>query len=184
MDLTELEVTSGMLLEEQKRLRTIEAELAVLRTEIRQDPKRNEKDRTFYALIGMSWTDPGHINREADLKKEREAVVKTISEVQNSVLEGFSSEKLVIPLDPTPMVGPGEFTFRFRSGATFPKSVEELSTMLGIPVPLKIGEVTIYDDRVVVAETDEFFAKKKVVDAFDDMRKAVRRKLTPQHQWM
>ncbi len=180
MNLAELEATSGRLLEEQKRLRSIDAELAALKQEIKQDPKRNEKDQAFYALIGMDWSDPGHLEREAELKRERETVVRSIGEVQSSVLEGFSSEKLVIPLDPSPTSENGEFSFRFRSGATFPKSVAELSEMLGIASPLKIGQVTIYEDRVVVSETDEFFAKKKVVDAFDDIRKAVKRKLTPQ----
>lgn len=180
MNLTELEVTSGRLLEEQKRLRTIDAELEVLRREIKQDPKRIEKDQAFYALIGMNWSDPGHVDRESELKKERDTVVRSIQEVQGSVLAGFSSESLVIPLDPTPTKGDGEYTFRFRSGATFPKSVEELSVMLGIPSPLKIGEVVIAEDRVTVSETDEFFAKKKVVEAFEGIRKTVKRKLSAQ----
>ena len=44
----------------------------------------------------------------------------------------------------------------------------------------KIGDVTIYGDRVEVADSDEYFAKKKLVDAFDDVRKAVRRRLASQ----
>ena len=180
MNLTELEVASGRLLEEQKRLRTIDAELAVLRQEIKQDPKRNEKDQAFYSLIGMNWTDPGHIDREADLKRERETVVRTIQEVKDSVLGGFGSERLVVPLEPTPVREEGAFLFRFRSGATFPKTVEELSELLGIPPPLKVGEVTIYPEKVTVEETDEYFAKKKVVEAFENVRKTVRIKLSAQ----
>lgn len=178
MDLAELEVTSGRLLEEQKRLRTIDAELAVLKQEIKQDPKRVEKDRAFYSLIGMDWKDPGHVEREAELKSEREVVVRSINEAQSLVLKGLSSDRLIVPLDPTPIVGNGIYTFRFRAGATYPKTVEELSETLGILIPLKIGEVAIYEDKVEVNETDEFFAKKKVVDAFDDIRKAVKRKLS------
>jgi hypothetical protein len=178
LDLSELEVTSGRLLEEQKRLRRIDTELAVLKQEIKQDPKRNEKDQAFYALIGMNWTDPGHIEREAELRRERETVVRSISEVQSMVLKGLTSDRLIVPLEPTPVVEGSVYTFRFRSGATFPKTIEELSETLGILSPLTIGDVSIYEDRVVVNETDEFFAKKKVVDAFDDIRKAVKRKLS------
>lgn len=178
MNLAELEVTAGRLLEEQKRLRTIDSELAVLSQEIKQDPKRNEKDQAFYALIGMDWADPGHKDRAAALRVERETVTQSIEKVQGQVLEGFSSGSLVVPLDPVPSAEGGTFTFRFRSGATFPKSVEELSVMLGIPSPLRIDDVTIYEDKVAVTESDEFFAKKKVVEAFDTMRKTLRRKLS------
>ncbi|MDG6962281.1 MAG: hypothetical protein JRN48_00400 [Nitrososphaerota archaeon] len=69
MNLTELEVAAGRLLEEQKRLRTIDSELETLSQEIKQDPKRNEKDQAFYALIGLDWSDPGHQDRAAALKR-------------------------------------------------------------------------------------------------------------------
>lgn len=178
MNLTELEVTAGTLLEEQKRLRTIEAELEVLSQEIKQDPKRNEKDRAFYALIGMDWSDPGHKDRDAELRKEQEAVLSSIREAQEVVLRGISSEHLLVPLDPTPAFEGGVCTFKFRSGATFPKSVEEISVLLGISTPLRIGDVTIYPEKVTVNESDEFFAKKKVVEAFEDIGKTVKRKLS------
>ncbi|MDG6964004.1 MAG: hypothetical protein JRN27_00305 [Nitrososphaerota archaeon] len=180
MDLTELEVEAGRLLDEQRRLRAIDAELEALSQEIKQDPKRNEKDKAFYALIGMDWSDPGHQDRASVLRKEKESARRAIGEVQHKVLEGLSSSGLVIPLDPSPSRSEGTNTFGFRSGATFPKTVEGLSAILGIPSPLKIGDVTIYGDRVEVADSDEYFAKKKLVDAFDDVRKAVRRRLASQ----
>ena len=179
MNLSELEATAGRLLDEQKRLQMIDAELAMLKQEITQDPMRIQKDRAFYALIGMNWTDPGHTNREADIMMESEGVTKTIEEVQSSVLAGFSSEELVVPLDPTPVMQDGKFVFRFRAGATFPKSVEELSVMLGIASPLAREDVTIYPDRIAVDETDEYFAKKKVGEAIESIRKTVRRRLSP-----
>ncbi len=180
MNLTELEATAGRLVEEQERLKTIDAELAALSQEIKQDPKRNEKDKAFYELIGMDWSAPEHLSREAELKKERESVRESIKEAQSKVLDGVSSERLVIPLDPTPAKDEGTFTFKFRSGATFPKTVEELSTILGISTPLSIREVTIHQDKVVVRESDEYFAKKKIVDAFEDIRKTVKMKLSSQ----
>ncbi len=178
MNLTELEVAAGRLLEEQKRLKTIDSELEVLSQEIKQDPKRNEKDQAFYALIGLDWSDPGHQDRAATLKKERDDVLSSIREVHGQMFTGLSSDRLIVPLDPTPASGGGSFTFRFRSGATFPKSVEAFSAMLGISSPLRMGDVTIYEDKVVVAESDEYFAKKKLVDAFEDLRKAVKRTLS------
>jgi hypothetical protein len=179
LNLTELEALAGNLMVDQKKLHDIDAELLVLSQEIKQDPKRNEKDQAFFALIGMDWSDPGHKDMAETLRKEKSSLEKSIQEAEGRLYEGISSQPLVVPLDPVPQKESGSYTFKFRSGATFPKTVEELSMTLGIPAPLKIGDVTFHPDRVVVAESDEYFAKKKIVEAFEDMRKAVKRRLTP-----
>ncbi|MDG6985785.1 MAG: hypothetical protein JRM73_03460 [Nitrososphaerota archaeon] len=179
MNLTELESIAAKLLDEQNRLKSIDAELGVLSQEIKQDPKRNEKERAFYELIGMDWSDPGHKERSEALKRERDVVRSSIRDNEFLLSDGLSSQPLVVPLDPVPERGERTFTFRFRSGATFPKTVQELSATLGIPSPLRIGEVTIHPEMVVVSESDEYFAKKKIVEAFEDLRKEVKRKLSP-----
>lgn len=178
MDLTELEVAAGRLLEEQKRLRAMDAELATLKQELKELPRREAKDKGFYALIGLDYEDPGHSNREADLKKERAAVMKNIEEVEKKVLDGLTSGNLVVPLDPNPIVDGNTYTFRFRAMATFPKTIEELSELLGISAPLRIGPVAIATDRIVVTEVDPYFAKEKIVMAFDNIRKSVSNKLS------
>jgi hypothetical protein len=179
LNLSETEAISAKLLEQQGRLKSIDAELALLSQELKQDPKRNEKEQAFYALIGMDWSDPGHRARSDALKKERETVMSEVKNQEFLLFNGISTQPLVVPLDPVPQRGDRSFTFKFRSGASYPRTVEELSETLGIKSPLKIGEVTIHPDMVVVSESDEYFAKKKIVEAFEDIRKAVRRKLTP-----
>jgi hypothetical protein len=178
MDLTELEVAAGRLLEEQKRLRAMDAELATLKQELSEQPRREVKDKSFFALIGLDYEDPGHAKREGDLKKERALVLKNIAEVEKKVLDGLTSGHLVVPLDPNPIVDGQNYTFRFRAMATFPKTVEELSDLLGIPVPIRIGPVAISADRITVTEVDIFFAKEKIVTAFDNIRKSVSNKLS------
>lgn len=179
MNLSDLEAISVKLLERQGRLKVIDSELAVLSQELKQDPKRNEKEKAFYALIGMDWSDPGHKERSEALRKEREEVQTSIKNEEFLLFDGISTQPLIVPLDPLPVRGDRSFTFRFRAGASFPNTVEELSAKLGIPAPLKMGDVSIHPDKVVVAESDEYFAKKKIVDAFEDVRKAVKRKLSP-----
>ena len=178
MDLTELEGGAGRLLEEQKRLRAIDAELAVLKQELKELPRRAEKDKGFFALIGLNYEDPGHSNREADLKKERESVLKNIAEAERTVFDGLVSDRLVVPLDPNPIIAGNTYTFRFRSMATFPKTIEELSDLLGIPAPLRLGPVSISADRISVTEADQYFAKEKIVMAFENIRKTVSLKLS------
>lgn len=178
MDLTELEVAAGRLLEEQKRLRAIDAELAVLKQELKELPRREAKDKEFYALIGLNYEDPGQANREAEVKKERATVLKNIGDAEKIVLDGLTSGRLIVPLDPNPIVNGNNYTFRFRSMATFPKTMEELSELLGISVPLRLGPVAISADRITVTEVDPYFAKEKVVMAFDNIRKSVSLKLS------
>jgi hypothetical protein len=178
MDLTELEVAAGRLLEEQKRLRVMDAELAVLRQELKDLPRRAEKDKGFFALIGLNYEDPGHAHREAELKKERDSVLKHIAEAEKMVLDGLTSNRLVVPLDPNPIIDGHTYTFKFRSLATFPKTIEELSELLGIPAPLRVGPVIISADRIAVNEVDPYFAKQRVVEAFENIRKSVSLKLS------
>jgi hypothetical protein len=178
MDLSELEATASRLLEDQKRLRSISSELEVLKKELREMPRREQKDKSFYALIGLNYEEPGHSNREADLKVEREGVLKSIREAETVILKGLASQGLVIPLDPTPAIAGDTFTFRYRSQATFPKTMEELTELLGLSTPIRIGPVSIYPDRIVVVEADQYFAKEKIVEAFENIRKAVNLRLT------
>jgi hypothetical protein len=178
MDLSELEAAAGKLLEDQKRLRSIDSELDVLAKEIREMPRREQKDKSFYALIGLNYEDPGHSNREAGLKKEREVVVDAIKQSEGVIVKGLASQGLVIPLDPTPIVMGSTFTFKFRSGASFPKTMEELNLLLGLSVPIQIGPVMIYPDKIVVVEADQYFAKEKIVEAVENIRKAVNLRLT------
>ena len=177
MDLTELEVAAGRLLEEQKRLRAMDAELAVLKQELKELPRRAEKDKGFFALIGLNYEDPGHANREAELKTERASVLKNIADAEKIVLDGLTSDRLVVPLDPNPIIDGNTYTFRFRAMATFPKTMEELSELLGIPVPIRVGPVAISADRISVVEVDQYFAKEEIVMAFDNIRKSITNRL-------
>ena len=123
------------------------------------------------------------IAREGELREEREHVLKEISEAHETIVKGFSSEGLVVPLEPDPTLEGGQYFFHYRSDATFPKTLEALSGLLGIPTPLKIDEVTIWADRIGVVESDQYFAKVKIVDAFDKVRKTVSLKLAPRSMY-
>ena len=184
MNLVELEVTAGRLLDEKRRLRTIDGELSRLQADLKELPRRAEKDKKFYSLIGLNWEEPHQlIEREGELRKEREGVVKAISEAHETIVKGFSSEGLVVPLEPDPTFEGGQYFFHYRSDATFPKTLEALSELLGIPAPMKIGEVTIWADKIGVLESDPYFAKVKVVEAFDKVRKTVSLKLAPRSMY-
>lgn len=178
MNLSEVEVVAGQLVEQTKRLENLNAELSRAQLELKEQPKRSEKDKGFYSLIGLDYQEPSHVkqshDRLANEKKNAEAAVKQAHE---TIVKGFASSELVVPLDPTPTAEGRHFTFHYRFNASYPKTIEALSGILGLPPPLRIDEVIIWPDKIEVTEVDEYFAKQKVVEAFGKVRKTVSLKL-------
>ena len=180
MNLSEVEVVAGQLIEQKKRLGNLEAELARTQLELKEQPRRSEKDRSFYSLIGLDYEEPSHVKQsEGQLLKEKNEAAEAVRQAKEALLKGFSSSELVIPLDPTPVAEGKRFTFQYRFSASYPKTVEALSDILGLPAPLRVDGVVIGSDKIVVEEVDEYFAKQKVVEAFAKIRKTVALKLGP-----
>lgn len=180
MNLSEVEVVAGELIEQKKRLGNVESELARVERELKEQPRRSEKDRQFYALIGLDYQEPSQSKeREGQLLKERNDASAAVKKAHETLLKGFAASDLVIPLDPTPSSEGKMFTFRYRFNASYPKTLEALSDMLGLPAPLTVDEVVIWPDRISVDEVDAYFAKKKIVEAFAKIRKTVALKLGP-----
>lgn len=179
MNLSEVEVIAGQLGEQKRRLENLDAELSRVQKDLKDLPRRSEKDRQFYSLIGMDYQEPQFKSREEELLKERGDAASAVKGAYEAILRGFSSSDLVVPLDPSPASQGKRFMFRYRFNASYPRTVEALSDILGIPSPLKVGPVVVGADRVEVEEVDEFFAKQKVVEAFGKIQKTVALKLGP-----
>jgi hypothetical protein len=183
MDLSEVEVAAGQLLEQKKRLKTIDSELSTVQLELKEQPRRSEKDKKFYSLIGLDYEVPSHTaQREGQLRKEKQEATDAMKRAQGEIVRGFSSSDLIVPLDPTPMEDGKRFTFRYRYGATYPKTLEALSDIIGLPSPLRIDQVVIGPEMIEVEEVDAFFAKEKLVEAFGKIQKTVALKLGPRPQ--
>ncbi len=180
MNLSEVEVVAGELIEQKKRLANVDSELARVQLELKEQPRRSEKDRSFYSLIGLDYQEPSHVRQnEAKLLKEKSEATAAVKQAHGTLVRGFSSSDLVVPLDPTPTAEGKRFTFRYRFNASYPKTLEALSDILGLPAPLRLDGVVIGPDSVEVQEVDEYFAKQKVVEAFGKIRKTVALKLGP-----
>jgi len=180
MNLSEVEVVAGELVEQKKRLGNLDAELSQVQLELKEQPRRSEKDRQFYSLIGLDYLEPSQFKqREGQLLKEKGEASAAVKKAHDTLVKGFSSSELVVPLDPAPSAEGKRFTFRYRFNASYPKTLEALSDVLGLPSPLTIDEVVIWPDKIVVDEVDTYFAKKKIVDAFAKIRKTVALKLGP-----
>lgn len=180
MNLSELEVVAGRILDEKKRLKNAQGELERVERDLREEPRRSEKDKRFYALIGLDWEEPAQIREKGnDLKRVLEAARESIKASYETILKGLSDGGLVVPLDPNFANEGQRYIFKYRMNAVYVNSVQELSDLLGLPVPLTIDNVVIMPDRVEVREDDSYFAKERIVEAFEKITKAVALKLSP-----
>jgi hypothetical protein len=178
LDLSELEVIAAQLLEEQKRHRQLRDELTRIRNELREKPRRDEKDKKFHTLIGVHWEQPRELEEKAKaLTLEDEQLMKSTKGATDKIVDAFSSGALTVPLDLDAVKVGDRFHFRYRSNATFPNSVQALSELLGLPLPLTVDDVVVEADQIQVAEADPYYAKEKIVEAFDKIRKTVALKL-------
>ncbi len=180
MNLSEVEVVAGQLIEQKKRLSNLDAELSQVRQELKEQPRQSAKDKQFYALIGLDYEEPFQSKqREGQLVKEKSEAATAVKQAHDTILRGFSSSELVIPLDPSPTAQGNRYTFRYRFNASYPKTMEALSDILGLPSPMRIDEVAVWPDKIEVEEVDEYYAKQKLVEAFGKIRKTVALKLGP-----
>jgi hypothetical protein len=178
MDFSDLESIALSLEDDEEKLRQVEAELAWVKEELKQKPKRDEKEARFAKLAGYQWKDESDLIRRAKaLEEKREALINDIKANNQSFIEGFSSKDLTVPLEPKPIVESGTFFFSFRNGVTYPRTVRVISKIIGLSLPIVLEPVTISERGVKVVEEDQYLAKEKVVEAFEGLQKTLALKL-------
>ena len=177
MDLSELEQIATRLSEQQKELDTLKEDISGLEADLREQPRKSEGEKKFYALIGMEWNEPKVEDKLRELSEKRDAISKSISEENAKIVSALSEKNLMLPLDPKPEIRGGGASFRFRDNSTYSMAIQELANVLGLSVPLKVDDVVIESDKITVAETDPHIAMEKIVGAFDKISKTVSLKL-------
>jgi len=180
MDFSDLESLALRLEDDEEKLRQVEAELAWVKEELKQKPKRDEREARFAKLAGYQWKDESDLIRRAKaLEEKRETLTKDIKASSQSLMTSFSSKDLTVPLEPKPNREPGVLFFSYRNGVTYPRAVRVISRIFGLSLPIVLEPVTISERGVKVAEEDEYLAKEKVVEAFEGLQKTLVLKLKP-----
>jgi hypothetical protein len=177
LELSELEILAGQLLEQQKDLSSLQEEISRLELDLRELPRKSAGEKKFYALIGMDWDEPKIAEKLKQLSEKRNAINKIVAEVNAKIVAALSEKNLIVPLDPKPIVTGEIITFKYRANATYVKAVQELAHVLGLTVPLKVDDVIIEGDKISVMEADQLYAMGKIVTAFDKISKTVALKL-------
>ncbi|MCP8321312.1 MAG: hypothetical protein H3Z52_10305, partial [archaeon] len=175
---SDIESLSLRLEDDEEKLRQVEAELAWVKDELKQKPKRDVRESKFAKLAGYQWKDESDlIERAKTLKEKRETLTNDIKANYQKLLEGFSSKDLIVPLEPKPNLESGVFSFSYRNNVTYPRTIRVMSKILGLSLPIVIGPVTISERDVKVAEEDQYLAKEEVVEAFEGLQKTLALKL-------
>jgi hypothetical protein len=177
LELSELEVISAQLLEHQKEREQLQEEIGRLEISLRELPRKSQKEKKFYALIGMDWDEPKIEERLKQLSQRRDELSKILETDHAKIVSALSKRQLIVPLDPRPLVQKSITDFRYRSNATYPNAVKELASILGLSVPLKVDDVTIGFEKISVEEPDALYAQEKIVNAFEKISKTVALKL-------
>ncbi|MCP8320220.1 MAG: hypothetical protein H3Z52_04660 [archaeon] len=178
MDFSDLESLALRLEDYEEKLRQVEAELAWVKEELKQKPKRDMRESRFAKLAGYQWKDESDLIRRAKALEEKRATLTSDIKVSSqSFMEGFSSKDLTVPLEPKPSRESGAFFFSFRNGVTYPRTVRVISRIIGLSVPIVLEPVTISEHGVKVAEEDQYLAKEKVVETFEGLEKTLALKL-------
>jgi len=178
MDFSDLESFALMIEDCEEKLRQVEAELAWAREELKQKPKRDEREARFAKLAGYQWKDESDlIRRTKVLEEKKKTLTNEIMVGYQSLMEGFSSKDLTVPLESKSNNESGRLFFSYRNGLTYPRTVRVLSKVLGLSLPIVLDPVIISEHGVKVAEEDNYIAKEKVVEAFEGLQKTLALKL-------
>jgi hypothetical protein len=178
LELSELEVIAAQLIEQQKELGSLQEDISRLELDLRELPRKSADEKKFYALIGMDWDEPKIAEKLKQLSEKRDIISKIVAEENAKIVAALSEKELIVPLDPSPSIGGGSMSFRYRANASYTKAVQELANVLGLNVPLKVDDVTIEGDKISVVESDPLYAMNKIVAAFDKISKTVGLKLS------
>ena len=178
MDFSDLESLALRLEDDEEKLRQVEAELAWVKEELKQKPKRDARESRFAKLAGYQWKDESDLIRRAKaLEEKRVTLTNDLKACSQSFMEGFSSKDLTVPLEPKPSRESGALFFSYRSGLTYPRTLGVISKLLGLSLPIAIEPVTISENGVKVVEEDQYLAKEKVVEIFEGLQKTLALKL-------
>jgi hypothetical protein len=178
MDFSDLESLALRIEDGEEKLTQVEAELAWAKEELKQKPKRDQRESRFAKLAGYQWKDESDlIRRVKALEEKKENLTNDVMTSYQKLMEGFSSKDLTVPLDSKPNRESGALFFNYRNGLTYPRTVRVVSKILGLSLPIAIEPITISDQGVKVAEEDQYLAKEKVVEIFEGLQKTLALKL-------
>lgn len=158
-----------------QQLVDVEDELSTINFRIHEIPLKISTEASFAKMIGEQYVDATKELESAKerLLKEKEALTEKINNDISVFISEFTSQELVIPLEPNPMVADGNTYFKYKNTNTFPNVFDLLSELLGLSSPILVKDVMFSPSEIVIKVTDEYEAKQKFLSSINEVQKTL-----------
>jgi hypothetical protein len=174
-DFQYLEEIAARIKENREQLYKIDDELSKVNARIHELPRRSEVESGFAKLVGSEYYDElsEHEKVRDSLVAQRDSLASAIETDVNGFITGFASSDLVIPIDPEAGFSDGNATYRYRNGIKYINLFGLLSEVVGLSLPMVIKDVMLSPSEIVIKASEEFEAKKKFINAVNEIQKTL-----------
>jgi len=174
-DFPALEQVATRIRENRTKLKDVEDELATVNFRIHEIPLKSPTESTFAKMIGQDYHDA-----TTDLEKAKEKLIAQKEDLSTKIKEDistfineFTSQELVIPLEPNPKIAEGNTIFHYKNNANFSNILAILSELLGLSPPILVKDVMFSASEIVIKVNDEYEAKQKFLSSMNEVQKTL-----------
>jgi len=171
-DFSFLEELAIQIQENRKTLAGIEPSLSDVNMRLHEIPLRRTTESVFAKMTGSSYDDRfSELEKiKKDLEDRKQKIEQLVHDQMDKFLSEITSKDIVIPLDPSSVTRDGKTVYRYRNDEKFENVFVILCELLGLSSPLVVKDVMLSPTEVVIAEKDEFDAKQKFVNSFNEIQ--------------
>jgi len=174
-DFNFLEQVATQIKKNRQQLTDIESELSKINFRIHEIPLKISTESNFAKMIGEQYNDSTKDleSSKEKLMGEKESLTMKINEDISTFITEFTSQELVIPLEPNPKVVDGNTLFKYKGGSTFGNIFDILGELLGLSLPILVKDAMFSPTEILIKVTDEYEAKQKFLSSISEVQKTL-----------
>ncbi|MCA9827219.1 MAG: hypothetical protein KC444_02345 [Nitrosopumilus sp.] len=167
-----LEDLAIQIQENRKLLAGIEPSLSDVNMRLHEIPLKRTTESVFAKMTGSSYDDRfSELEKiKKDLEDKKQKIEQLVHDQMDRFLSEITSKDIIIPLDPNSVIRDGKTVYKYRNDEKFENVFVILCELLGLSSPLVVKDVMLSPTEVVIAEKDEFDAKQKFVNSFNEIQ--------------
>lgn len=171
-DFNFLEDLAIQIQENRKILVGIEPSLSDVNMRLHEIPLKRSTESIFAKMTGSSYDDKfSELEKiKKNLEDEKQRIEQLVHDQLDKFLAEITSQNIIIPLDPNPVRIEGRTVYKYRNEGKFENLFNILCELLGLSSPLVVKDVMLSPTEIVIAEKDEFDAKQKFVNSFNEIQ--------------
>lgn len=167
-----LEDLAIQIQENRKILAGIEPSLSDVNMRLHEIPLHRSTESVFAKMTGSSYDDKfSELEKiKMDLEVEKQKIEQLVHDQIGKFLSEITSQNIVIPLDPHPVIKDGKTVYKYNNDEKFENVFVILCELLGLSSPLVVKDVMLSPTEIVIGEKDEFDAKQKFINSFSEIQ--------------